>query len=119
MERLTLENCKILQKLKLPVNFANGSFFKPDGKTYCYCAIPYILNSHVCIPCWSLNNLFEYLNTTFGDNDIVLRNTDSSHWTITVKSCKKVANGKTVLEAVYNVIINILNNKDTDKDGCK
>lgn len=115
MERLTPEHCEKLLELKLPVNFANGSFFKPDGKTYCYCAIPYILNSHTCIPCWSLNNLFEYLNSTFGEDKIILSNEGTGYWTIVVKSCEKIANGKTALEAVYNVIINILN-KDKDKE---
>jgi len=112
MKRLSPENCRKLQSLGLPVNLANGSFFKPDGKNYCYCSIPYILNKHDCVPCWSLNDLFEYLNSVFGNNDIILSNSGTGYWTILVKSCDKLCNGKTVLEAIYNIIINILNKDD-------
>jgi len=108
MERLTPENCKKLQELGLPVDFANGSFFKPDGKTYCYCSIPYILNSHKCIPCWSLNNLFDYLKKTYGNEEIICTTKNPHNWTIVINSCKMLGHGDTVLESVYDVIIKIL-----------
>lgn len=111
MERLTPENCEKLQQLGLPVDFANGSFFKADGQTYCYCAVPYILNSHECIPCWSLNNLFNYLKKTYGNDSIVLRSqgsVDDPRWIITINPCMKTGLGDTVLESVYDVIIKIL-----------
>lgn len=114
MERLTPENCKKLQKLGLPVDFANGSFFKPDGKTYCYCAIPYILNSHICIPCWSLNNLFDFLKKNYDEKEIICTTNKGFDWSIYVNSCKLVGHGNTVLEAVYDVIIKILERKNND-----
>jgi len=111
-ERLTPEDCIELQTLGLPTSFANGSFFKPDGKTFYYSATPYDSNTFEgCIPCWSLNKLFQYLKETYGDNKIICSSDEkSSYWTITIDSCSQVGFGNTVLEAVCDVIIKILKN---------
>ena len=116
MERLSPENCEKLQELGLPTDFASGSFFKPDGINFCYCRIPYILNSHECTPCWSLNDLFNYLKKEYADKEIICTTENPYNWTVVVNSCKMLGHGDTVLEAVYDVIIKILENVRTKEN---
>lgn len=119
MDRLTPENCKELQKLGLPVNIANGSFFKPERAIgYCYCSIPYILNKHSCIPCWSLNDLLEYLKKENGNEKLILL-FENNTWNINLFKYNITKSGISALEVVYNITIEVLKikNKDTESSN--